>query len=259
MDFGLTSKVAFVTASSDGIGKAVAGVLLAEGSGVIINGRSQEKLSATQQALQGHFVGNHVDAFQGDMSDQKTITKACEWLKDRFGLLDIIVANLGSGKPLTSDSLDLNEWQRLFQVNLYSAVWLLHELRRLDLIRHRDGNVVLMASLAAFDSIGAPPAYAAAKAGIVSLVKYMAPILAKDGIRINGVSPGNVYYDGGRWQELCEQNPEGTRSYIEAEVPLKRFATPEEIAASVAFLCSERSSFTTGTVLQVDGGQGRGY
>ena len=87
----------------------------------------------------------------------------------------------------------------------------------------------------------------------------MTPILAKDGIRINGVSPGNVYYDGGRWQELCEQNPEGTRSYIEAEVPLKRFATSEEIAASVAFLCSERSSFTTGTVLQVDGGQGRGY
>lgn len=259
MDLGLASKVAFITASSDGIGKAVAKTLLAEGVAVAINGRSQEKLSATQRDLHGKFVRNQVDAFQGDMSDQKTITRVCEWLKDRFGQLDIIVANLGSGKPLTSDSLDLDEWQRLLQVNLYSTVWLLHEFRRLALIRHRGSSIVLMASLAAFDRIGAPPAYATAKAGIVSLVKYMAPVLAKDGIRINGVSPGNVYYDGGRWQELCEQNPEGTRSYIEAEVPLKRFATPEEIATSVAFLCSERSSFTTGTILQVDGGQGRGY
>lgn len=259
MDLGFIGKAAFITASSDGIGKAVAETLLAEGAAVAINGRSQEKLMMTQQALLGQFSGAQVGAFQGDMSDQETITKACEWLKERFGQLDIIVANLGSGKPLTSDSLDLNEWQRLLQVNLYSAVWLLRELRRLELIRYRGGSIVLMASLAAFDRIGAPPAYAAAKAGIVSLVKYMAPILAKDGIRINGVSPGNVYYDGGRWQELCEQNPEGTRSYIEAEVPLKRFATPEEIAASVAFLCSERSSFTTGSVLQVDGGQGRGY
>ena len=258
MDLGLAGKVAFVTASSDGIGRAIAETMLAERATVVINGRSKDKLLAAEQSLTELFGGPAIDSFQGDMSEKDVVTKACKWLKDKYGQLDILVANLGSGKPFTTDSLELHEWQRLLQINLYSAVWIVHEARRLDLLHQRNGAVMLMASLAAFDRIGAPPAYAAAKAGIVSLVKYLAPVLAEDGIRINAVSPGNVYYEGGRWQELCEQNAEGIKSYIESEVPLKRFATPEEIAASVAFLCSERSSFTTGTVLQVDGGQGKG-
>ena len=259
MDLGLTGKVAFVTASSDGIGRAVAETFVAEGAAVVINGRSKERLFEAKRALKEQFCESVVEVFQGDMSDKAAVTKVCEWIKDRFGKLDIIVGNLGSGKPLTSDSFALSEWQRLLQINLYSAVWLIHEVRRLDILRHGNGAVAFMASLAAFDRIGAPPAYAAAKAGIVSLVNYLAPVLAKDGIRINAVSPGNVYYEGGRWQELYEQDAEGIRRYIESEVPLKRFAAPEEIAASVVFLCSGRSSFTTGTVLQVDGGQGKGY
>lgn len=259
MDLGLDGKRVFVTASSDGIGRAEAETLLAEGASVAINGRRAERLAETKRVFSGYYGEDRVKDVRADMSDKLEITQACTFLKKEFEQLDILIANLGNGKPLTSDNLDLGEWKRLLQVNLYSAVWLLHEARKLNLIRHQGGSVVLMASLAAFDRIGAPPAYAAAKAGIVSLVKYMAPILAKDGIRINAISPGNVYYSGGRWQELCEQDPDGIRSYIETEVPLKRFATPEEIAASVAFLCSDRSSFTTGTVLQVDGGQGRGY
>ena len=259
MELGLKGKVAFVTASSDGIGKATAERLLAEGGLVAINGRSQERLLQTKQALDEQYGKNMVEALQGDMADENIITQNCEYLKEKYGQLDILVANLGSGKPITIDAMELSEWKRLLQINLYSVVWLIHEVRRLNLLRHGNGAVMLMASLAAFDRIGAPPAYAAAKSGIVSLVKYLAPVLAVDGIRINAVSPGNVYYEGGRWQELCEQDEAGIKSYIQTEVPLKRFATPDEIAAAVAFLCSERSSFTTGVVLQVDGGQGRGY
>lgn len=259
MDLGLAEKTAFVTASSDGIGRATAETLLAEGASVVINGRSKEKLLLAKKTLSERYKETVIEAVQGDMSDKVTITEACTWLKAKYGQLDILVANLGRGKPFTTDILGLSEWQRLLQINLYSVVWLIHEVRRLQLLKHGSGSVVLMSSLAAFDRIGAPPAYAAAKAGIVSLVKYLVPVLASDGIRINAVSPGNVYYEGGRWQELCEQDPVGTKRYIETEVPLKRFATPEEIAAAVVFLCSGQSSFTTGAVLEVDGGQGRGY
>lgn len=259
MELEMTGKVAFVTASSAGIGRATVEALLAEGVKVAINGRSASKLLETKQALMEKYGKSEVEVVQGDMTNEKVISDTCERLKQKYGLIDILVANLGSGKPLVADNLDLHEWQRLMQVNLYSVVWLMHEMRRLELLRHGNGVVILMASLAAYDRIGAPPAYAAAKAGIVSLVKYLAPMLAKDGIRINAVSPGNVYYEGGRWQELCEQDSEGIRRYIEREVPLKRFAKTEEIASAVTFLCSERSSFTTGAVLQVDGGQGRGY
>lgn len=259
MELGLTRKVAFVTGSSDGIGRATAETLLEEGALVVINGRFKKKLFEAKQTLVERYGESMIEAVQGDMSDEETITEICKWFKSRYGYLDILVANLGCGKPFTTDVLELNEWKRLLQINLYSVVWLIHEVRRLELLKHGSGTVMLMSSLAAFDRIGAPPAYAAAKAGIVSLVKYLVPVLASDGIRINAVSPGNVYYEGGRWQELYEQDKARTKYYIETEVPLKRFATPEEIAAAVVFLCSEQSSFTTGAVLQIDGGQGRGY
>lgn len=259
MDLGLKGKVAFVTASSAGIGRATAETLLTEGVKVAINGKSSTKLSEARHILAKQYGESEVETIQGDMADETVITDTCEYLKHKYGQIDILVANLGSGKPLVADKLDLHEWQRLLQINLYSVVWLMHEVQRLELLRKGSGTVIFMASLAAFDRIAAPPAYAAAKAGIVSLVKYLAPVLARDGIRINAVSPGNVYYEGGRWQEICEQDEDGTRRYIEAEVPMKRFAKPEEIASAVVFLCSGRSSFTTGTVVQIDGGQGRGY
>ena len=123
--------------------------------------------------------------------------------------------------------------------------------------KQENANIVLLSSLAGYEKIGAPTAYAAAKNSIRTLVKYLADEHALYGIRVNGVAPGNVFYSGGRWEELWNQDKEGIETYIDGSVPMKRFGTPEEIANTVVFLASDRASFITGEVIKVDGGQSR--
>lgn len=257
MDLGLKGKNVFITASSEGIGYATAEAFLAEGAIVCINGRNEEKLERAVHTLGSAYGIKKVYGISGDMANSNDITRACEVVKQHTTYLDVLIGNLGTGKPLSSDKLSFDEWNYMLQMNLLSAVLLMQHIQ--DLFAQSGGSIVLLSSLAAFERIGAPPAYAAAKSGILSLVKYMAPLLWEKEIRINGVAPGNIYYPGGRWNELARKDSVGTKEYIERNVPLKRFGKPEEIAAAVTFLASERSSFTTGVTLQIDGGQSRGY
>lgn len=257
MDLGLRGKTAFITASSSGIGKAIAEGFLREGASVIINGRNEGRLENVLSEFRGRYGEDRVIGVKGDMSDEASIKEAADRIKDYVPYIDIAVGNLGTGKPITEDKFDLKEWRYMLNMNLLSTVGLIQNTR--NLFSKNGGSIVVMASLAAHDRIGAPPAYAASKAGLVSLVKYAAPILIKQNIRINAVSPGNIFFEGGRWEELREQNPEGTKKYLETEVPMQRFGTPEEIAEAVLFLGSEKSGFTTGAVVQVDGGQRKGY
>lgn len=257
MDLGLCGKTAFITASSNGIGKAIAEGFLREGASVIINGRNKNRLESVLLELRSRYGEKRVAGIKGDMSDEGSIKKMTDRIKEYVSYIDIVVANLGTGKPISEDKFDLEEWRYMLNMNLLSTVGLIQNTRQL--FSENGGSIIVMASLAAHDRIGAPPAYAASKAGLVSLVKYAAPILIKKNIRINAISPGNIFFEGGRWEEIMEQNSVDTKMYLETEVPIQRFGTPEEIAEAVLFLGSEKSSFTTGTVVQIDGGQGKGY
>ena len=247
MDLGLCGKTVFITASSGGIGKAVAEGFLREGASVIVNGRKESRLESVLLELRSRY-GEEREAAIKDAADR---------IKDYVPHIDIAVGNLGTGKPVTEDKFDLKEWRCMLDMNLLSAVSLIRNTR--NLFSENGGSIIVMASLAAHDRIGAPPAYAASKAGLVSLVKYAAPILIKQNIRINAVSPGNVFFEGGRWEEIMRQDPANTKIYLKTEVPMQRFGAPEEIAEAVLFLGSEKSGFMTGTVVQIDGGQGKGY
>lgn len=257
MELDLCGKNVFITASTSGIGKATAAAFLREGATVIINGRNEKKLMDVLTDFREKYGGSKVYAICADMSEERSIKKAADKVKKYVSHVDVVVENLGTGKPVSEDKFDIKEWQYMLKMNLLSAVGLIKYCQ--SLFSENGGSFALVASLAAHDRIGAPPAYAAAKAGIVSLVKYAAPILAKQGIRINAVSPGNIFFKGGRWEELIAQDSTGTKEYIEKEVPMKRFGEAEEIAETLLFLCSGKSSFTTGTIVQVDGGQGKGY
>lgn len=257
MDLCLNEKRVYITASVNGIGKATAEAFLREGATVIINGHNESRLTHALNELRETYGEKRVYAVCGDMSDEQAIKRAVSKIEEYVSDIDIVVGNLGTGKPVSDDKFDLQEWEYMLKMNLLSAVGLIQNTR--SLFSENGGSIVLTASLAAHDRIGAPPAYAAAKAGIISLVKYAAPILWGDNIRINAVSPGNVFFEGGRWEELLRQDEAGINDYIDKEVPMKRFGTAEEIAETILFLSSEKSGFTTGTVVQVDGGQGKGY
>ena len=148
------------------------------------------------------------------------------------------------------------EWEKSFDINLFSTVKLVQAFDGLW-NEERGGSIVMLSSLAAYNRISAPYAYAAAKQGISVFSKYLSDDYAKRNIRVNSVVPGNVFYKGGRWEELVKRDETGVKEYIENSVPLKRFASPDEIANAIVFLASDCASFITGTSLVVDGGQNR--
>jgi 3-oxoacyl-[acyl-carrier protein] reductase len=252
MDLALAGKRVLVTGSSKGIGKAIANRFSDEGAKVVINGRTSDSLEDTRRELLRE--GANVIAFCGDIQDEKDNRRLKQFIQSSFGGLDHLVLNVGSGKGLTKDRLDVSEWRRLIDINLLGAINVLHNLQEL-ISTEASSSIVFVSSIAAKEYSAAPSAYVAAKASIITLAKALSREFAKHKIRVNCVLPGNIAFPGGRWEEISKENPDMVKAMLEGNVPMKRFGTPGEIADSVVFLASERSSFTTGATLVVDGGQ----
>lgn len=258
MNLGLNGKIALITASTNGIGRETAKAFLQEGATVFINGRNEKRLSEVQEELSGEYGDERVYSVCGDAANEKVICEIHDLIEAKYGKLDILVPNLGRGKPISKNRLEVDEWQYMMEVNLFSAVKLIDKFQ--NLLRRGDNpSITMISSITALEKLSAPYAYAASKSSILALIKYLSDDYAKDNIRVNGVIPGNVYFEGGRWEELLDADRTGTEAYIRSNVPLKRFGKPEEIASAIAFLASECSLFTTGATLVVDGGQRRGW
>lgn len=254
MKLGLEEKIVLVTASTRGIGLAVAISFLEEGAIVIVNGRDISRVKELEEELRMQYGPDKVWGFGGDITEIENLKNLHKFIKNQWGRIDVLVSNLGTGKALQSNKLNINEWEHMMRINLLSAVSLIDIMLSL-LERGKGANILFVSSIAAYERSAAPYAYAAAKAGLLTLVKNMSFDYAKKNIRVNCVSPGNIYFDGGRWQQIYNQDKEGTKKLLDDQVPLKRFGKTEEIAAPVVFLCSEKASFITGAALVADGGQ----
>ena len=253
MDLGLTGKTVLITGSSRGIGLATAKIFLQEGANVILNARNEQNLMEAVIILSANGKGK-IHYIAADILTEGGRKKVCDYLSGQFHALDVFVANLGSGKPNTKDPLDINEISRFFEINVTGNVGVLSGIRSL-LEKGSQPAVVFVSSIVARQAMAAPYGYAAAKSAVITLSKYIARQWADDGIRVNCVIPGNVFFKGGRWDELRKENGDVVDKYIETDVPLKRFATPEEIANAIVFLSSERALFISGSSLIIDGGQ----
>lgn len=251
MELGLQGKKIFITGGTRGIGLATTKAFLREGSAVYLNGHSPERLQAVCKTLQEASGGTVIPCL-GDMTSTEDVEKLHQILST--DALDIAVMNLGNGKAENPNSLSPEEWRRFYEINTISAVNGLNQLHPL-LKRGKGANVVLVSSVVARERAAAPVGYAAAKGAILTLCRYLSSAWANDGIRVNAVMPGNVYFPGGRWEEILAGDEAGTKEYIRRAVPMNRFGKPEEIADAVLFLASERAAFITGAVLNVDGGQ----
>jgi 3-oxoacyl-[acyl-carrier protein] reductase len=125
------------------------------------------------------------------------------------------------------------------------------------MVEQKRGAIVFVNSIVAVESTPAPLAYSSAKAALLNYTKNLARQVAADGIRVNTVAPGNIFFDGGSWDKHLQARRDEVLGYIASEVPMQRFGKPEEIADAVAFLASARASFVTGACLVADGGQTR--
>ena len=256
MNLELTDRVAFVAGSSRGIGRAVAFALAREGARVVVTGRDPETLARTTDELGCAFGSDRVLSLCGDLTGTAFIESAVAETVTKFGGLDVVCANVGSGRGRPDWDLDDGEWISFLRVNLLGGVRVVRAAVPY-LKRSPAPAVVFTASIAGMESLGAPIGYESAKAAIIAAAKNLSRSLAEFGVRVNVVAPGNVLFEGGAWADKLAADRTGTLRIIESGVPMKRFGTPEEIADTVAFLASARASFITGACLVVDGGQTR--
>jgi 3-oxoacyl-[acyl-carrier protein] reductase len=257
MDLCLDNQVVFVAGSSRGIGKAIAAALLAEGACVVITGRDEASLKAAEEELATADRRQRVLAIAGDFADTATIARAYEATLARFGRIDALVANLGtgSGKPGWEQSAE--EWERLFEVNFFASTRLTQAVLPYLLGNADGGSILYISSIVAIEATAAPLPYSAAKAALVNYSKNLARMLGPKKVRVNTIAPGNIFFAGGSWERHLNSRREAVEAMLQTEVPEQRFGTPEEIASLAAYLCSPRAAFATGGCYVMDGGQTR--
>ena len=245
MDLGLESRKAIVTAASRGIGFAIAQTLADQGVDVAICARGEGALESARKDLEGRGV--KVFAKSVDVSDADALKGFVVEAGAALGGLDILVSNASGGSGMGEDA-----WNANFQIDMMGSARCVEAA--LPMLKESDaGSVVFISSTAALEYLGVPQPYNAMKAALIAHASDLSQALAPRGIRVNVVSPGPIYFEGGNWQMLEQTMPaiyEGALS----QCAIGRMGTPEEVARAVVFLASPAASLITGSNLVADGG-----
>ncbi len=247
--FDLTGKTAFVTGASRGIGRAIAVALAEAGADVALVARSADGLAETAESITA--VGRAAYVIPADVTSYDAVADAAAAAIDKLGYVDVVVNNAGGSNFMVPfRDLRLSGWDKLIQLNLSSAVYVCHAFAGHLLDRGR-GSVINVASVAGVAAAPLLTPYGAAKAGLISLTKSLAVEWAAHGVRVNALCPGWTATDLNKnlWQDAMA----GPATV--ASVPMQRWGTAEEMTGAAIFLACEASSYMTGQVVVVDGGQ----
>jgi 3-oxoacyl-[acyl-carrier protein] reductase len=252
MDLGLKDKVAFVAASSKGLGKSVAMELAREGGIVIINGRNKTDLNNTKLEIE-KATGKKVLALAGDLSAENERDEIVQTALNTYNKIDILITNAGGPPTGKIESLKKDDWDKAYMSLLAAVVALVNGFLP-AMKQQRWGRIISITSITVKQPINNLMLSNSVRAAVTGLMKTLANELAEYNITVNNVLPG--YTETERLKDLIDNNP--SFASVKAEIPLGRFGRPEEFAAAVTFLASERASFITGVSLPVDGGWIRG-
>ncbi len=257
MDLGLKGKVAVITGGSVGIGLAVAEGLAQEGVQVALCARDEARVQREAARLSDYGVETF--GFQADVSRADDVGRFAEAVLERFGGVDILINNAGTGSEETIMDADDDKWHYYLELHLMAAVRLSRAL--VPSMRARGGGVILNnASICATQPLGYEPIYNVSKAALTMFSKCLANELIGDHIRVNTVNPGLIQTPD--WEKtaklLTEGKAESWQGYLEGiaqtNAPIGRFGTPEELAHFFVFLCSDKASYCVGSSYYVDGG-----
>ena len=247
MELNLTGKRAVVTGGSRGIGRAIALALAAEGADVCITYEKNETAALAALTMLKKAGAKNPTALKGGSSGEVVAKEVAAHMKEVYGGVDILINNAG----ITDDGLIMRmkreSWERVIDTNLSGAFYMLKELSAL-MLKQRGGRVVNISSIAGVKGNAGQANYVASKAGLIGLTLSAAKELGGRGITVNAVAPGVIETD--MTKALLGEQGAGILPAISAG----RAGQPEEVAALVCFLCSERAAYITGQVIAIDGG-----
>jgi len=242
----LKNKVAIITGSARGIGKATALRFAQEGAMVVVNDVDLEE--AKEVVSQINSQQEKAVAVKADVSDEKEVEKMVEVAYSKFGRIDILVNNAGIIKRGSIEDHSYEDWDKVIAVNLrgtYNCAKAVVPIMK----NQRYGKIINVSSVAGkVGDIASAPSYGSSKGAINALTKSLARELAEYGICVNAVAPHAIE------TEMSSEWSEKKRREIVAQIPLKRLGRPEEVAAAILFLASDEASFITGEILDVNGG-----
>lgn len=243
--FSLRGKTALVTGASKGIGAAIAIAMAEAGADLVLVGRSAQSLEATKHQISA--LGRGVTELYCDVSSRDQIASAFAQI-DSLGV-DIVVNNAGTISRAPALETDLNDWQRILDINL-SSIFQISQLCARSMVGRGSGRIINIASLLSFQGGINVPAYTASKHGVAGLTKALANEWGSKGVTVNAIAPGYIETDN---TTALRQDADRNASIL-ARIPMGRWGTPTDIAATAVFLASPAATYINGEILTVDGG-----
>ena len=248
MDFGIEGKVALVTGATRGIGLGIAQALAREGARVAVVARTESDVRRVAESIHGFGVA-------ADVTTEEGCKRSVDQTQENLGPIEILVNNFGARAGASWSDTGPKEFAQAFEGNMVVSVRM-SQLVLPGMIERGWGRIVLITSVFGREAGGAP-AYNAAKAAEISMVKSLAREVAATGVTVNGIAPGSILWEGGGWHRRQQADPEGIADFVRHEMPMGRFGTVDEVASVVAFVCSQQASLVNGASIAVDGAQGR--
>jgi len=242
----LKNKVALVTGSARGIGKAIAETLAKRGANLIVTDLNIDQAAATAEEIRSN-LGVETLALQVDVSDINSVNTMIKGALEEFDQVDILVNNAGITRDNLIMRMDESDWDSVLDVNLKGA-WNCSKALIRSMMKKRYGRIINISSVSGLAGQAGQTNYSASKAGLIGLTKALAREVASRNITVNAVAPG--FIPTALTVDLPNELKEGMMKLI----PLNRWGTPEEIAYAVAFFTSDEADYITGQVLSVDGG-----